>query len=116
MLPVFSIAKLTEGDSDTVWKFWHRKKQSPEQVQLGVLQQQFSALEKQSMNTIELLTWIVEKVTAGNEQTLKWSRSQYKSAQDIQTRLDKLNQTMDEVQQYNHEQEIIESRLTSLGS
>lgn len=97
-----------------MWKFWRNKKQSPAQIQLNVVQQQLSALELQSTTTNDLITWIAEKITTSNEQTLKWSRSQYKSAQDIQARLDKLDQAMDDLQQNNLQQELTMSRTTTL--
>ncbi|MFD0715855.1 nucleotide exchange factor GrpE [Paenibacillus sp. GCM10027626] len=77
------------------WKFWRSNKQNPVNHQLEQLQQQFGGLAGHAREHAAQLAEIGAKITAGNEQSLKMGRSQYKASQEIQSRLDKLEQAME---------------------
>ncbi|XID93301.1 hypothetical protein ACF3MZ_01830 [Paenibacillaceae bacterium WGS1546] len=83
--------------------FWFGGKRGGERVRLDQVWEKLIAMEEQGENRIERLAAVEDKITAGSEQVQKLSRFQYKSVQDTQARLDKLEQTVAEVYRHNNE-------------
>jgi molecular chaperone GrpE (heat shock protein) len=96
------------------WKFWRANRLNPEQIRLDSIQQQLSEIAKQSLGNAEHLAFITEKMIASNEQIHKWSRFQYKSMQETQSRLDQLEQTLESVSRWQAEQDLKSARIADL--
>lgn len=82
---------------------WFGGKRSGERVRLNQVWDKLIAMEKQGADYSERLAAMEDKITAGSEQVQKLSRFQYRSVQDTQSRLDKLEQTLEEVCRYTNE-------------
>lgn len=96
------------------WKFWRRNMLSPEQILLDSIQQQFSEMTKQSLENTEHLSFITEKVIASSEQIHKWSRFQYKSVQETQSRLDQFELALESLSSWQAEQDLQSTRIADL--